>query len=97
MATLAVTSSATLNAVAGYPNMESPNIFVHKGTVVNNEVLTIVHGKDVEGFRDVLIINSATGVDAPTAAVVARATSESTTVTFGAAAAGSYIIKIRLF
>lgn len=64
-------------------------------TVGNNEVLTIEHGEDPYLRRTVKVISSA-GADAIVggSVTVLRTTSTETELTFGAGAAGDYVIHI---
>jgi RecJ-like exonuclease len=108
MAASQITFSSTGSLQAGFdfPNSEHRKGHMEtvlKVTVVNSEVVTIKHGSDADRVREVRIIRAngqqvrePATVDTNTGATVVRTDAETTTITFGSGAAGSYTIFISL-
>lgn len=110
MAAFQITSSATLTFVPGFeiPNSDHQKgkmRTVLKVIVVNNEVLTIKHGEDPDLVRRVQItrgsgpnagqiVREPASADANTGATVVRQDKDTTVISFGSAAAGTYHILI---
>lgn len=100
MAQTAVTSNGTLQLRAsdseGVLNTQIRRLV--KVTVVNSEVITIKHFQDPDFVRSIIVVNATTGVDAVVGAAgvasIVKTDLETTTVTFGASAAGNWNIKI---
>lgn len=67
-------------------------------TVVNSEVITIHHFEDPLFLRSISVVNATTGADAVVGAAgvasIVKTDKDTTTVTFGASAAGNWNIKI---
>ena len=71
----------------------------HNVTIENNEVVTINHFTDTEKLREVRVLHAATGADAAVAAggiaSIVKTDADTTTITFGASAAGNFIIIVK--
>jgi hypothetical protein len=69
-----------------------------KVTVVNSEVVTVKHFDDPDKLRSIRVLVAATGADAPTSAAgivsIVKTDAITTTITFGASAAGTYWIVV---
>ena len=100
MAATSITSSATLtqrSPIEEGPRKNSIQVIAQL-TVVNSEVITINHFTDTLKIRSIRVMAAATGIDAAVAAggIVSalKTDADTSTITFGASAAGDWIIVI---
>lgn len=80
-------------------NLQTAMLFVAVVTPVNSEVLTITHGSDPELRRIVHVLDSngdSAEVVGPNVTKIRRVSATTTEITFGAAAAGTYRILLRV-
>ena len=98
MSTVAFSSTGTLDSSSD-DNLQTNMLFTGLVTIVNSEVATITHGSDPDYRRMVTVLDS-NGDDAevvgPNVTNIRRASATTTEITFGAGAAGTYRISLRI-